>query len=788
MFSTFPSISECSSHQKVPQTGEQAPTQSPRPKRHQVARACVWCRTYRIKCDAGFPCRNCRIKGRSCSVNKGKDEVRTFPLALKEIERLKERIKELEAQLKENSGGSQTNVRDDPAPSIKPNSLPVNLDPLREHGGNKRYYNWDSIYTQTARSNQQCYGSSSSFYFVGQMASYLDMALQQRHSEHYIQPDSASRCFSSPISVEMNDPSCNHIQSYHTTIEDSLSRSKEEYFLKLFWQSYHCIYPVLDETEFTAHHKSLWETFGTTRKPSALVDIVLAICMQYGAALVPPSHASPDFEDSDNSDATVAGRSFYRSCQSLITDELEGLSTTTVQCHLFSVVWLSNASFHNMAHSVLAMGIRTGIILGLHLEPPEDMNHPQKEFRKRLWWALYALEMKMAMELGRPLAVNISQVTCSIPEDKSEDGPLSAPNSSLPCSNALHVTSFNVQYVKLILATRAIYITFYHKCADILGANGQKSLYQDSEGLEACAEFLLYKAGYLQTWLQQVPNVLKTKRKHSGEPYSTNRSPLDICPASPFWISRQRLFLELLYHNLSMCLYRPFISFTRAPSSCTPLTEGHAISCVNHAITITLIIHQMLTETDFLNGWHEAFHWQWNATLSLIGYILAYPVGTSTPSARKAVSTAIAVFELLSNNFASATSAVIIARDLSAKVDLLIKRFSNSLTIEDSCSPFSLPSSFPSFNEMQDGTGTLDSETMNSSILSRLTDGESAVSQNNLTASSGFAFAFDSLSGLEDIVTDAGNIFDLLDFGGIEDISSETQVQFANWKRRGESC
>jgi hypothetical protein len=55
---------------------------SGRPRRHQVSRACGWCRAYRIKCDDKIPCRNCVSKGRQCA-EKGADEVRTFALAVK---------------------------------------------------------------------------------------------------------------------------------------------------------------------------------------------------------------------------------------------------------------------------------------------------------------------------------------------------------------------------------------------------------------------------------------------------------------------------------------------------------------------------------------------------------------------------------------------------------------------------------------------------------------------------------------------------------------------------------
>ncbi|KAF2112872.1 hypothetical protein BDV96DRAFT_145493 [Lophiotrema nucula] len=752
MFTTF-SASTCSSpalEQRVEAATPVSPS-FPRTKRQQVSRACVWCRTYRIKCDTNFPCNNCKVKGRKCSDSKGKDEVRTYPLAIKEIEKLKQRVKELESQLKNPNADVELKVKDEPVTSVKLSlSLPVNLDPLRQHGGNKKYYNWDFVSTRTARSNQQCYGTSSAYYFIGQMTSYLDAALQQRQSA--VQLTSVSRYLASPVSPSRNE-FVRRFSQPDQLEEHHMSQSQEECLVDLYFSSHHWIYPVLDEAEFRTYHRSLWETLDAQRKPSAPVDIVLAICMQYRAASTPQLYSTPSYWGSDGGDATIAGRWYYRRCQSLLTDELEGPSIQTFQCHLLSVIWLSNASFQNMAHSVMAMGIRIGVILGLHLEPPEGLPRPQKEFRKRLWWTLYTLEMKMGMELGRPLAVSISMVTCSIPDD--------APATQ---GVADSMTSFNAQIIRLVLATRAIYITFHVKCADVLGKGEQKSLYQDPNTLETCAEFLLSKIDYLQSWVRQVPEALKTKRRDSGHPFSTDRSSLDVRPTTPSWLPRQRLFLELTYHNHSMSLYRPFISFNKKADACIPLTESNAISCVNHAITITNIVHQMLAETDLLNGWHETFQWQWNATLSLIGYILAYPVGPSTLAARKAISTAIVIFEILSPHFASAVSAANVTRDLSAKADLLINRFRTSLTLDHPGS--SVPSLSP-LSSMMDSNMmdySADPDMTNSSLLSRLTEEENAMFQNTLTSSSGFAFSFDSFSSFNETSGDAGTVFDLLDF------------------------
>ena len=223
-------------------------------------------------------------------------------------------------------------------------------------------------------------------------------------------------------------------------------------------------------------------------------------------------------------------------------------------------------------------------------------------------------------------------------------------------------------------------------------------------------------------------------------------------------MSAQSLALEMHYHNLCMNLYRPFISFNRVSDSTTPLTEQHAISCVNHAITNTNIIHQILTESDNTTGSHSLFQWQWNATLSVIGYLLAYPTSPTTSAARKALNTAIHIFEFFSSHCASALSAAKLSRDLSVKIDALIDRHrrpsSSHSQVTQSFSPF--------LDTTSDGF-----DGANTDFLRSLTEDESAAFQNTLSNMGGFAFSFDTINGLGDLGMDGANAFDWLDFGDV---------------------
>jgi hypothetical protein len=326
-----------------------------------------------MRCDLSMP----KLPGEREAMYRRKGQVRSAHLSTcyqvslsiqsirasltssREIERLKERVKELEEQLRASSIGhaslsEQQGIKVEPADDSV--SLPINLDPYREHGGNKNYYNWDYIATQTTPSNFQCYGPSSSFYFFGRMASYLDVDLQRRSCVHTVP---SNKWFACAIIAQRADSGNILGRSNDGTSSLHLLRSEEEYVLELFWQFHYWIYQVLDEAEFRAHYNSLWETSAITRQPSALVDIVLALCMQYGAASVPPRVVS-DIESPELSDATIAGRQLYRRCQSLLTDEMEIPSIATFQCQLLSAVWLCNASLQNMAHGMMAMCVRTG--------------------------------------------------------------------------------------------------------------------------------------------------------------------------------------------------------------------------------------------------------------------------------------------------------------------------------------------------------------------------------------------------------------------------------------------
>ncbi|EPE05903.1 fungal specific transcription factor domain-containing protein [Ophiostoma piceae UAMH 11346] len=673
---------------------------APRPTRKQVSRACDWCRARRVKCNSERPCRACESKGIPC-VTKGTDEPRSLPQALREIERLKDRVRELEAELEAcHLSSAATAVQSTPASiCIPPSDAQSNADananangPLRDTslrctpgaGPAKANAQWEGIFVATARSEQTSYyGPSSAFYFISRIGAYIGKTFQQSFQERTIQPHGMNQTLADPTSVVGHGPDTGAANTARVP-SPSLSRAQEEYFLSTFWEGLHCNVPIVDEAAFKRHYNALWEQSGSRtlreRKDSALVDIVLALCIQSSSTFIPrgatPSAVQPGLQH----DATLAGRWHYRRCQSLSLADMESPTIATVQCQIFSLLYLCCASFQNTAHMVLAQAIRQATVLGLHCEPPTSMPRSERELRKRIWWVLFTIEAKTCTKLGRPFAIHSSQVSVTLPSDDAAAASLSGSSLGVYGSGRVTYLSYALQCQRLSCAATQMYHTAWAEYGEILLAEGLTSPYKNPETLERCAHVLTAQMPALQAWVGEVPDDLKTARQRHGRPFSLDRSPLEIDTLAPTYLQRQRLYLEMLYHTLVTNLYRPFITFYHSPGAhYTPATERHAAACVNHGIAHILIMHQAVKETTLLAGWHEFFLLHWNATVTVLGFLLAHPIHPSTAHARDAIEKSIEVCDVYGAHFGVAASAASIARCLLVKADQVMSSVSSGI-------------------------------------------------------------------------------------------------------------
>ncbi|KAH7166457.1 fungal-specific transcription factor domain-containing protein [Dactylonectria macrodidyma] len=637
-----------------PPIAEEAPSSLRRPRK-QVSRACDWCRARKIRCDNAQPCKACRQRNAQCTHKGVDDEPRTLPQALREIERLKQRVRELEAKLH-----SSANRGSIPTPDHISNFSSPGFDshlatPLQTISpppafSSRSKPQWRGIYVDTARSDQPSYyGASSSFYFVSRIGGYLGKALQLPCADQAMQLPGPSK------KVHLDAEARGSSEDPAASVNERprfMSRSQEESLLRLFWEGYHCIAPVIDEVEFRKHYASLWEPSRACRKPSPLVDIILALCLQYGYAYIPQAVATSTEGEASLDDATIAGRWYYRRSQSLLMADLESPSISTVQSYIFASMYLCCASFQNMSHIITAQAIRTAQVLGLHVEPPADMPHGERELRKRIWWAVWMSDTKISYKLGRPFLVDRAQVTATMFSDDIE---AASYNGATLGSYGPNVTwlSYAIHNHRLFHTMMDIYDPLWGRFGEVISQNGLSCVYTDPDAVETCAKLLATKLPAIKSWVDNVPVELKMQRRGGGEPYSTGCLAVEIEALAPTWLQRQRVCLELTYHNVVINLTRPFITFYSHPGTYTPVAERHATTCVDHAVSFTLIMHQIVTESDLMSGWSEYFSVQWNAAITLVGFVLAYPIHQATLKARNALDKAVAVFDVFGANFAA---------------------------------------------------------------------------------------------------------------------------------------
>ncbi|KAL4812026.1 fungal-specific transcription factor domain-containing protein [Aspergillus spinulosporus] len=640
-----------------------------RRKRAQVARACGSCRIRHIKCDNRMPCSNCAMSGNDCS-NRNASASLTLSQAHQEIAALRRKVIQLEAELESRSSNSTHQMELTPTPSTSSSAgAEVHSECSKQPGY------WGGVQFRPGRSTSSrpvWLGPSSLYSYVQRLSAFLSLKLHQEHPADQLLPIFASdnKLLDRP-SADLRESAAHQRSS--STCEHSpkpvyLTPIQEDYFISYFWQTYHVsLFPILDEAQFKRHYQSLWIAGGKERRESPLVDIVVAMCMQYHISTLPLE--SQGFLV-DGKDALVAGRWHYWRGQTLLTYELESPSLSTLQCHLLCAVYLCDGSFHNMLDIAVSNAVRTAYTLGLHVDPPSSMPGPERELRRRLWWAVYVMDSKAGMKLGRPFNLDDTHAMPALPSDTFEAATMSGSGSAfVPIDENTTWLSFNLHQTKLYMTIRAAHNAFYSK--DFHLQDGQ-TIWDDPRALQDSANVLSRFSASLQVWCDNVPNALRLLRQGNGKPFSTDPGSASFVleQFAPPWLQRQRVLLELSYHHLCINLYRPMISF-RYRSSPGSLIEELAMRCIAHAVSLTRITHQVLQETSILDGWHEAFYFQWNAAMTLIGAIMVSPFSPAASDIKSALGLAVSVSENIGARIPVAANAMKIIRCLLCKVEIL---------------------------------------------------------------------------------------------------------------------
>ncbi|KAI1131888.1 hypothetical protein F5Y10DRAFT_285374 [Nemania abortiva] len=614
-------------------------------KRRKVARACDSCRLNRVRCDDNRPCENCRARGDKCT-NTMPWEAHSLPAAKREIERLQDRLNQLQRK-------QLTNRSNASSPSPSPPTPPD----VSVNGGSSR-----PILPQ--QSNNQSVPISTNDN-TGQAIRGQDN-LWEGYSNSSSSSVTPALVYSAGYHTEPDQPSSEQGKSASDKRNESqttFSRSKERQFLSLFWKGYPWLHPVLDRDDIYHHHDSLWNEIPPgeqqTRLPSALVDVLLALSMQYGSTfLLRDSSDSTQWSmNSRSGNASLAGQSFCQRSHRLHLERPHSATLESVQCCILSSVYFLNAGSLDKANMALAEGIRMAQILGLHEPSPSTSSDlKQGRLRSNIWRLLIVLDGHFAILLGLPPLIQpIAEERLVM--DFWQCTALDEPNNDHDQSRAWE--SYHIHHMNLTLAAHAVHAHFLRRKGELL-RQGYGGGLQSPIILESFADSMNQKLDVMKKWTETVPPALTIPRPGGGGPFSVVwASVLDFDPQTPLHIQQQRLSLELIYHHLTLLLVRAFVRFVHRYQD-FPRTKQADVLFVRglkHAISIISIMNQALTNEDAITGWLFFFGCQWDATLYLLNYITSYPTGSFVGDTRRSLGTATETLALMGKYLDVAKSA-----------------------------------------------------------------------------------------------------------------------------------
>ncbi|KAF4987036.1 hypothetical protein FDECE_15632 [Fusarium decemcellulare] len=398
----------------------------PDDQRKRVRKACVPCRTNKLKCDGLSPCQRCQTARASCRFVEGS------ALETNSIPQPSEREALLEAILR------SCNIE-----------VPKDLDSLRSYSERLQLENTEdpsrnheSVVIDHAPAPQTYVHDQSRTYFDGGSSAW---AFFDSVRETVDESPKAARARQTAYRHFIVDPPTLLSNDLRASLMAALPpRSVLDFLATTFFRysqsNYFSIHPAIFSRKIDAFlsgtHEFDPQGNNTTRRPIEFICIlfmILAIGSQYAdleqstsrdidySTLLAGS-ASPDLSSISAPKPTPnPGWRFYRISRRLLSDVVSTCSMTSIQACVLQGTFLVSTSAHDTAYNVYGLVMRMAVNMGMHRAVGAEDLHPQvRELRNRLWWTLYTLERQLTFQLGRPLMLDDDEIDAYFPVDLPE--------------------------------------------------------------------------------------------------------------------------------------------------------------------------------------------------------------------------------------------------------------------------------------------------------------------------------------------------------------------------------
>jgi Fungal specific transcription factor domain/Fungal Zn(2)-Cys(6) binuclear cluster domain len=435
---------------------------------------------------------------------------------------------------------------------------------------------------------------------------------------------------------------------------NALVKRQRSYYLRLFWDTYHPLLQIMSETEFAELDAMPPPTMSdeySTR--SALADSIIALGIQHShatglAGRILGLQSSPE--------ATWPGFEYFcrsRECMRTNTE----LNLDIIRCHTFLALYLMKGNAFRDAYNLLGITIRKAYVAKIHRLPPSHLSEAEKTARMQVWWMLFSLDLQSSLQLDMPAASQKSLVKCPFPDEDA----LVRYVSSSHGEGGINSCTYSSRLVNL-----AVIVTDIISCvstADLVddGSHSPAALEHHALNLSSALQ-------NLEVWRNQLPSELLLSRYRNG-PNNAEMFDFDRDLALPAWQQRQAVLLELHYHNAYTLIQRPFIRLrAHSNDSRQPHVELHIARALHHAIIIVDTVFTISSKSDVLYGWSEVLQLLWNATLTIVAFVLANSLSSTVPRALDSLTRAQAVFESFSPTCPSAIPAKAIVNSLAVSL------------------------------------------------------------------------------------------------------------------------
>ncbi|CZT11858.1 related to transcription factor, SIN3 binding [Rhynchosporium agropyri] len=345
-------------------------------------------------------------------------------------------------------------------------------------------------------------------------------------------------------------------------------------FVNAYFEAVHPNYLLFHRPTFQSRYENMWtQSYVLLRdiEPGWICCIFMMIV--FGAQ---------NLEDRDPRQSMQIQRHYLNLVQSRMHSLISASTLINTQAILLLQLYQHNCTERNSAFMLLGCASRMAMALGMHREGTSGgFDDMEREVRKRVWWTAYMFEQNQCAILGRPCAIDDSEVNVTFPDEVMLDGGSSVPPGYV---------DYSVRLMKLLSDVRR----------KIYSSPSSATQQGESPKMSVAVQFLLD----LESWNHSLPATLRLENQNLTPKHR-----------------RAVILMHIQFHQIQSLITRPFIlrkvgvqlarKLGRHVRSHDLDTEELNLShaCGTYSRKATVLLHQLLITGQFDGvAWIDAYY------------------------------------------------------------------------------------------------------------------------------------------------------------------------------------